>query len=376
MHKRADLTLREEFYHPELDGLRFFAFLLVFIHHAPVLLDNPLFITLHDYGWIGVDLFLCLSAFLFARLLFMENQSKGDINIRDFYIRRMLRIWPLYFVFLGISFALSVANLGWSTDLTWRILGMALFADNIFSAIWGYNRLFGSAHLWTIAYEEQFYAVIPWLLRRIFTVEYKKKLSALLLIFLTFSLAKAVMIYFKIPHPAIWVLPITHFESILGGLVVGLGLFDHYLKRVPGWLCMTAGLVSTAIVCTQPNGDVIGWRLMFTYPLLGLGMALILFSVVRDGQWFAKSLLQHTRLAYLGKISYGLYVFHLLAIKYGKQITFALGILPRRQVLYPWSVFWVGLCITLLVSMASYQWLEKPFLRLKKRFTSIQSRPV
>lgn len=83
---------KSHLYFPELDSLRFLAFLAVFIHHAPFAGFIEGWETLHRYGWIGVDVFLCLSAFLFAKLLFAEHTQKGGINVRYFYLRRLLRI--------------------------------------------------------------------------------------------------------------------------------------------------------------------------------------------------------------------------------------------------------------------------------------------
>jgi peptidoglycan/LPS O-acetylase OafA/YrhL len=152
---------KEKTYFPELDGLRFFAFLLVFIHHSEVISSNPYWLALRDYGWMGVDLFLCLSAFLFTKLLYTEYQRTGTINIPYFYVRRTLRIWPLYYV---VTFALilqTVSQLG-SSGLAWRTIGMLTFTDNLLTAAFlTYNPFLYASHLWTIAYEEQFYAVIP-----------------------------------------------------------------------------------------------------------------------------------------------------------------------------------------------------------------------
>ena len=83
------------------------------------------------YGWMGVDLFLCLSAFLFARLLFVEYQEKGNINIGYFYLRRALRIWPLYFIFVGVMLILTIQENGWNTAITQRLIGMLTFTDNL-----------------------------------------------------------------------------------------------------------------------------------------------------------------------------------------------------------------------------------------------------
>ena len=74
---------QKRFYYPELDGLRFFAFLLVFIHHSPYYVYSPVWEKLHEYGWIGVDLFLCLSAFLITKLLKAEfNSSVQSSSIK------------------------------------------------------------------------------------------------------------------------------------------------------------------------------------------------------------------------------------------------------------------------------------------------------
>src|SRR5689334_16690304 len=83
------------FYRPELDAVRFFAFLAVYLHHS--------FSSLVA-GAFGVDLFLVLSAYLITELLQLEVNRTGGLDVRRFYARRILRIWPLYFAFLGISY--------------------------------------------------------------------------------------------------------------------------------------------------------------------------------------------------------------------------------------------------------------------------------
>jgi peptidoglycan/LPS O-acetylase OafA/YrhL len=365
------------FYYPYLDGLRFFALLMVFISHSPVLWPTPFWMALHDYGWMGVDLFLCLSAFLFTKLLFLEYQATGDINVKNFYIRRALRIWPLYYFFIGAMLVLTLNEKGWNVILFQRTLGLATFTDNILSAFLSYNSiLIASAHLWTISYEEQFYAVIPWFLRKIFKMNDKAKLLIISSIFLTFIITRVVMIfYFQVRHPAIWVLPITHFESILGGLIVGLGLFDNYLKKIPGWLLMLIGIAILVMTYWLPNGNVISWNLFPLYFFVGLGMSLILYSLVKEEEWAIKRLLENKFLMYFGKISYGLYVYHVFGLKYWQQVALTLKI-PLKSPVSPLSVFVWGLCFTLLMSVISYQWLEKPFLRFKEKFSSIQSRPI
>ena len=105
----------QSFYHPELDVLRFFAFFAVFLHHAlpreaTLYLNAGLTSTATEWlltakkaGAFGVDLFFVLSAFLITELLRREYVSRGKFNLSSFYIRRALRIWPLYFTFLAIT---------------------------------------------------------------------------------------------------------------------------------------------------------------------------------------------------------------------------------------------------------------------------------
>lgn len=129
-------------------------------------------------------------------------------------------------------------------------------------------------------------------------------------------------------------------------------------------------------VTALPNIWFIGWSIMPSYPLLGIGTYLIVCSLTREEQWLIKDLLQNKVLDYLGKISYGLYVYHLLARDYAMQMAILFNVSIERLVVYPFFVFLAGLVVTILMSIASYQLLEKPFLRLKERFTIIQSSPV
>src|SRR5947209_1697003 len=127
----------------------------------------------------------------------------------------------------------------------------------------GYNvAIVYSAHLWTISYEEQFYLVIPWTLRALYRLE-KTTVAAILAAAALFGmLVRTVFIDYRLPHPMVWVFPLTHFESILGGLALGLGLFGRILGRIPGWIVLMAGLVALWLVTTLPNVQDIQWKLM------------------------------------------------------------------------------------------------------------------
>ena len=206
----------QRIYFPELDGLRFFAFLLIFIHHDILFLKIPYLKILSTNGWIGVYLFFSLSAFLLTKLLIAEYDKTGTISFKKFYIRRIFRIWPIYFLFIGFSVSLFLLLNGTlSNNIEVRIFGLFAFSDNIMSAIYGYNPLPYAGHLWTIAYEEQFYIFIPIVIFLLVRSSIKTKLISLLSIFILFNAIRFIQIMNNVQHPAIWVLPISHFESTL-----------------------------------------------------------------------------------------------------------------------------------------------------------------
>ena len=365
---------KEKTYFPELDGLRFFAFLLVFIHHGEEISSKPYWLTLREYGWMGVDLFLCLSAFLFTKLLYTEYQRTGTINIPYFYVRRTLRIWPLYYV-VTFALILETFSLLGSSGLAWRTIGMLTFTDNLLTAAFlTYNPFLYASHLWTIAYEEQFYAVIPWALRYIFKVGLRTKVLIMVAMIGLGSVIRAGFIWMQVPHPTIWVLPITHFDSILIGLMIGLGILDPILNKIPASITWLAGLAALAVVCKLPNVDSITWYLMLTYPLVGIGMGLILYTVLHSSNSRWVFWVSSQPLSFLGKISYGLYVYH----KFGLRYIGNLLVVDRVNNYWLWflSVFILPLLFTIVVSALSYYILEKPFLRMKDRFSIVLSRPV
>ncbi len=367
---------RQRFYLPELDGLRLLAFLLVFTSHSPIILSSSLSKTLHDYGWLGVDLFLCLSAYLITRLLLAEYETNENINVRYFYIRRILRIWPLYYTIIIVVVLFVIQDQGWNPMVLYRGAGMATFTDNFIAAFIGYNHLAFSAHLWTISYEEQFYAIIPWTVRVLRHLNNRIRAIALGVLVLLGSLIRAIFIYLQIRHPAIWVLPLTHFDSILGGLALGLSLPEKQLRNVTAWVMFLLGTASITLIFFLPNTDVTGWHLILIYPLVGLGMSSIVFGVVRGHIPIFTEIIKNKIVVYLGKISYGLYVYHLAGLTLANQICNLLGITSQKILIYPVTMMIVALTLTILISIASFQLIEKPFLKLKERFTLISSRPI
>ncbi|MEW6030443.1 MAG: acyltransferase family protein [Chloroflexota bacterium] len=367
---------RAHFYHPELDGLRFIAFLLVFVHNSPYLESNKIWKALSEYGWIGVDLFFCLSAFLITKLLVAEFKQEGKVNVRNFYLRRILRIWPLYFTYIVIVLFFTIQNQD-GADLFAHLAGLISFTSN-----WVYIFLFPYlitvfVHLWTIAYEEQFYLVIPWVLNTALKGSQQSRWVFLAVLFALGNLIRAGLIFYQVKHPAIYMLPFTRFEAILGGFAIGLGLFDRLFNRIRNWVLLVVGILLNGLVFLLPNTYNIGWNLMPTYFFIGIGMTLMTFSAVQGREWLFTKILKNRLIIYLGKISYGLYVFHIISIMLSLQlVTNLLRIGPQQPVSYHLLVSAISLILTILLSTISYHWLERPFLRIKERISVVYSRPV
>ncbi len=367
---------KSSFYIPELDSLRFFAFLLVLIHHAGYSELINWWEVVARYGWMGVDLFLCLSAFLFTRLLYAEYQATGTVAVKNFYIRRAFRIWPLYIFFLILAIFLTVQKEGWSDFLITRALGMLTFTDNFLTARWGYNNsILYTPHLWTISYEEQVYLLIPWVLLFLYRRSGTTVSWLLLGAGLLGTLIRAVMIYRGVEHPDIWVLPYSHFDSVLGGIVIGLGTLDKQLKKVPNLIWLVLGILALWQVTELPNVQRIQWKLMLTYPLVGIGTSLIIYALTQGNLWAVSFLFRNKLLAYLGKISYGLYVYHKLGIFLANRIVHQY-IEPTRELAEPVAGLLLAFLITVAMSVISYEAFEKFFLRMKDRFAVVKSRPA
>ncbi len=358
-------------YFPQLDSLRFFAFLLVFVHHHRLFSKIPRLSFLHDNGWIGVDLFFALSSFLFTKLLVAEFQKNKTINIRKFYFRRLFRIWPLYFAFVCFSVLVYWLKNGSIADnIGKRIFGLFSFSDNIFAAFYGYNPLPYVPHLWTIAFEEQFYVVIPLIILLLLHFTKKTKTFALVATVIVFTLARTIMIAEEIPEPAIWVLPITHFDSMVIGIVIGFGGLDFLLKTLRPLAIGGVGLLFFSAVCILPSLDSVSYWLNVSYPCVGISTGLVLLSALHSNS--LKAIGTYGILIFLGKRSYGLYVFHFLGNAIADHIIRKYPSVPSTDV----ASFLYSLGFTIFASIISYKYLETPFLKLKSNFEVIKSRPI
>ena len=292
-----------------------------------------------------MSFFFCLSGFLITKIL-LSSQGKPHA-IRKFYIRRFLRIFPLYYGALLVLFTCGQV----------KYLGMELaYLGNVQTYMENnFNRdLVG--HFWTLCIEEHFYLLLPPLL--LFS---KKKMQLGLIVLLLFG-SMAWVQYFQVVYPEkelAFVLSPHYGQFLLWGTL--LGWLDFYLPKVKlaAKKMFLAGVLLHALWL---GGDYIDVFARFQhgnvfYLLNGLG-----FSLIVAGLWYTETgpihkLLTQPLLSYLGKISYGLYVFHMPML----SLTKSMGFTFRVQ-------FPVALLLTIGISQLSWHFYERKFLVLKSKY--------
>jgi len=367
--------VKTRFYLPELDLIRFAAFFLVFLSHAvpgeaefyrQAGIPGPVatvIVSVAAGGAFGVDLFFALSSFLITTLLLEEREATGHIDVISFYWRRVLRIWPLYFTFL-LLVAPVVRMVIPDDRLPMRdSVAFTLLMGNWAFVLWGYTHSIVGP-LWSVSVEEQFYLLWPALLRRFS----EHLVHALVTVWLVSIATRTVLVVTGAVHPQIWCNTVAHLDPIACGGLLAV-LFRRYDFALRVWprvvlLCCGVGVFALA----GRLGDFAGPRSLLTYPAVALASSGLIVSSLHPRADLTRHPLSRP-LLYLGKISYGLYVFHLMFIT-------LLGVgtahIPGRRVLLIGAAF---LCSVAAASL-SYQVLERPFLALKKRVTYVPSRPL
>jgi peptidoglycan/LPS O-acetylase OafA/YrhL len=359
------------FHRPELDAIRFCAFALVFVHHV-LGFENRLSRYLGQIGAFGMCLFFFLSSYLITELLQREKKATGRIHLKDFYFRRILRIWPLYFAFiaLGVVIGKLHPSMALSNGL---IASFLLMIGN-----WYVGKFFlphsPVGILWSISLEEQFYLVWPFLQRSLS----QKRMAVACLVLLPISSYYV----WKLAGAGadVWVNTLAQSQFFaMGGLlalamnsgVPQLGIVSRMLTILAGfglWIFAVVG-VGFQQVGTPSLHEVVG------YILVACGCLLIVYGALGTPPTYLPK-----PIVYLGKISYGLYVFHGLCLSLAVAAFAWLGARSDFLRSNNWSVRAAkdlfALALTIAMAMLSYRYFEAPFLRWKERFTFIRSRGV
>lgn len=363
----------DSFYLPELDVLRFLAFVAIFITHAfsrgAEFYQEKLGMTPTAAHWtssvmmsgtFSLDLFFALSAYLIAELLIREYEKTGRLDVWAFYARRALRIYPLYYVF--ILLALIILPRLFDDVLTFpHNFSFLFFAGNWTCAVYGLPRS-SAVHLWSVSVEEQFYLTFP-LLIVLFGV---RKLPVLCALLIAVGIATRYwLVASGAPDYAIWCNTFVRLDAIAAGVLLAYLLRNGYLRRIESGARRVLLGSSGVALCVLAVGFKVPTN--FLFPVVALAVVFILFSFMHPRGIDCK---RYAPLIYLGRITYGLYVFHLLAMTLAETIPAYLGKTGAVYIAYKTIG---GFFLTVILAMLSYKFLEMPFLKLKKKYAYIKT---
>jgi len=372
--------MEHKIYFKNLNGLRFIAALIVLLSHVGQLVNifgvvpqfSPMVYS-PVKGELGVILFFALSGFLITYLLLSEEELTGTISIKSFYIRRALRIWPLYFLTIGLAlFVYPFINFlvfnGYTAEVIWSKLSLKLFfycifMPNIVMDFVGFVPY--ATHSWTIGAEEQFYFIWPVLFKKI-----KNKILIFTAVVLVYLAVYYALFYFPTQGKyikagfLIWSrYPISCMA--IGGAYAYLGFsksssakkIEKVLFSIWAQLVMLGVLVFFIVAgysFTFFNNEI--YSLLLGYQVYNLA--------VNPRPVFS---LENRALNYLGKISYGLYMFHPVAIACAVKLCLLVQY-TGNGLLYPLAVI-----IAIVLAAISYRFLEKYFIKKKTKYGVIVS---
>lgn len=350
---------------PTLDGLRAMAILLVLGTHAPRefgALHRGIPQILGAGGYLGVDLFFVLSGFLITRLLLADRERGAPLY--QFIVRRFLRIFPIYYLLLLVFFALRPGP-----ELPWCA---AYLSNYYFVSASAHHPL---RHTWSLAVEEHFYLFWPLC---VYGLSRARSLALLRWVLLPGSLAASLaLVLLRMPFAAGYIYSGT--QSRMWSLGLGcLVAYFHEDRLAPAKLTprlvgtlVAAGvglLALSVLLARNPLSPVAN---LIAYSGISLFLLLVaLLSSRSAGEGSAQSLvraaLTHPMMAYIGRISYGLYLFHApiyYVVFEHSRAGAANGGVGRLLLSIP-----VALALTVLAASLSFRFLETPVLRLKARF--------
>ncbi len=362
---------------PGLNNLRFIAAMGVLIFHIELKkqLLGFKFYCMHqliNLGDVSVTLFFVLSGFLITYLLLAERKQTGTVAVKKFYTRRILRIWPLYYLILILGFFVlpnisifqiptsGLINTGDTIQLS---LFFLLFA-NIGFIIYGNVAYIDQT--WSVAVEEQFYLVWPFIIKL-----FKRILPALIFIILLFGLLRIVFthLFYKAEtyHSFYWFFKYTRIDTMAIGGLFAYSLFNSYEKITT--LLYNKYLQLLAIfllILLLVKG--------YTLPYVHQQVYAVLFGIVIINAAANQKSLLYLKvwgLNYLGKISYGVYMYHNIMVVLALKV--CAHYFSTSSALFLVTSYLVAILLTLFISHLSYWYFERLFLSLKNKFTVVGS---
>jgi len=347
-------------YIPSLDGIRACAVMLVFVAHAGLRGRVP--------GEFGVTVFFFLSGYLITTLLRLEHEQSGTISFRAFYLRRVLRIFPPFYL------VLLAATLLWVTGLVpgpqfslGGLLSQAVFLTN-YSIIltpngWWTGHAAGTWIFWSLAVEEHFYLVFPLLYLALLRFVPSRGRQALILAGLVLAWRVALVYLLGAGKDRTYVATDTRIDSILFGCILGVvanPLLDRTRLHPADWKYALVPLALLGLLATFVVRDA-RFQETAAYTVQGICLFPLFIAAVRYPDWGPFQLLNVGAVKFVGILSYSIYLMH-------PAILWAVD----QELHQGWKVEAViSLALTVGLAYVIYRVVEQPATRLRKRLSRV-----
>ena len=369
-------------YFPGLHALRFLAAICVLFGHIELLkkymeLPNIYEVSfIKESGRIAVTLFFVLSGFLISYLLFEEKKTQQSIQLKKFYIRRVLRIWPLYFLLVGLAFFVLPHiswfqfNSSWENNFTSNLVLFVCFLPQL--ALSKYAPVPYGEPAWSIGVEEQFYLFWPLI------IKYSKNIFPWILGISLFVIAGRNFFWYAYNHAGVGLnqqangvlygfFYLNRLECMLIGAAFAwvlhkkktriLNLLFHPMLRVVAYL----SFIALIIFLDSP---------IHNHMLHALIFGVLIINLSSNPKVFLQ--LEHPVLQKLGKISYGIYMLHEIAIVACIQLLLVFDFSPESKLFHTCLYVFAPL-LTIAIASLSYRCLEKPFLKRKSKYQVVRT---
>lgn len=379
-----------------LDGLRGMAFLWVFLGHLPRTEHSQWIGRLQLTNWVGVHIFFVLSAFLITYLALIEREKTGSFSVKNFLARRALRLLPLYFLTLlfgffifpywGVGIGPVFSDEGYGdflSSLPFYLTFSVLLKDLLSLNVGGGSSLIGP--LWSIIVEVQFYFVFVFIFR-FFNL---KSIVLKFILYFTISTFFKIWIFQHFGASVVYAHMFSAMDSFVAGVILALlyrqsdWLKNRIVQINESWkyqvsLFLAIFILYRWIAKTPHPVNATQWTdvvLVYGLAMLLASFFLIAVLCLVSGQGHAgielkpfklfRRVLEGKITVSLGRVSYGLYVFHSTVIYF--LADFLLKNLPSGKVSYSLMIFTI-LTVSFAVATLSYKYFELPFLRLASKF--------